>query len=173
MNIINTIKALLAGRAALWAALAGAAVVLAAVLGIRWYGHSQYTAGRAQAELEAQAVAAKLSEQYRAQERAWSKQMEAERAQDTLDRQKAAAELDGQRRVADGLRAQLAAGTRHAAAAARAAGADVAAAQAPWLVLEECRREYDALAADAESLNDDFRTVQGWGRVIHAPMDVQ
>ncbi|ANN76812.1 hypothetical protein [Bordetella flabilis] len=155
------------------AAAAGLALALAAVFGVKWYGHTQYAAGHAQAQLEAQAAAAELAEKYRAQEQAWAQQMEAERAQDAIDRQKAAADLAGQRLVADSLRGQLAAGARRAAAEARAAGRDVATAQAPWLVLEECRREYDALAADAESINDDFRAVQGWGRVTQGSDDAR
>jgi hypothetical protein len=56
------------------AVAAGLALALAAVLGIRWYGSHQYASGHAQAQLEAQAAAAKLSEQRRAQEQAAQEQ---------------------------------------------------------------------------------------------------
>jgi hypothetical protein len=61
-------------RGYLIAASVGLLLALAIVLGVKWYGRHQYAAGQAQAQLEAQAAAAQLSEQYRAQEQAAQEQ---------------------------------------------------------------------------------------------------
>lgn len=50
MSILSTVKTAVIGNLGLYEAVAGAALALAAVGGIAWYGHHQYEAGKADNE---------------------------------------------------------------------------------------------------------------------------
>jgi len=80
----------------------------------------------------------------------------------------ARAALDDARRQSGRLRDAIAAKRRRAAALAVASGRDPASAATPWVVLEECRREYATLAADADELNNRLRLAIGYARAVTA-----
>lgn len=151
--------------------VAGAALVLAAVVGIRWYGHTQYADGHAQAVLEAQAAAQQLSEQYRAQEAAAQQTVEANYAKyrgQILASQAYAANLDA---AASGLRAQLdklRAG--RAAANPQSAGRTDAAAAPDFIgVIAACAGRYDEVVRYAGQLADQVSGLQGYVLGIQSP----
>ncbi|ANN66482.1 hypothetical protein [Bordetella bronchialis] len=153
-------------RGYLIAAAAGLLLALALVVGVKWYGRHEYAAGQAQAQLEAQAAAAKLSEQYRAQEQATQQQAEENYAKyrgQVLATQKRAADLDA---AAGRLRAQLASlqSRRAAAHSAASAGADAAAGPDVIGVIAACAGRYDEVVRYAASLADQVTGLQGYVR---------
>ncbi|OWT68100.1 hypothetical protein CEY04_27965 [Achromobacter sp. HZ28] len=152
--------------------LIGAALVLAAVAGIRWYGHDQYAAGHQQAALEAQAEAQKLSEQYRAQEAAAQQSVEANYAKyrgQILASQAHAADLDA---AASGLRAQLdKLRSGRAAANSQPAGRVDAGAAPDFIgVIAACAGRYDEVVRYAGQLADQLTGLQGYVRAISSPL---
>lgn len=66
------------------------------------------------------------------------------------------------------LRNTIAAERRRATDLAAATGGDTAAAAAPWLVLDACRREYAQLARSADELNERARLAAGYARAVNA-----
>lgn len=155
-------------RGYLIAAAAGLLLALATVAGVKWYGRHEYAAGQAQAQLEAQAATAKLSEQYRAQEQAAQQQSEENYAKyrgQVLATQKRAADLD----VAAGrLRKQIAGlqSARAAASAQSGAGADGAAGPDFIGVIAACAGRYDEVVRYAAGLADQVTGLQGYVRAI-------
>jgi len=146
------------------AAVAGILLSLAAVAGIKWYGHAQYAAGRAQAQLEAEAASAKLSEQYRAQEQAAQQKAEEEYAKyrgQVLATQKRAADLDA---AVGRLRAQLAGlqSRRAAQGAGPSAGADAAARPDVIGAFAACAGRYDEVVRYAATLADQVTGLQSY-----------
>jgi hypothetical protein len=151
--------------------LAGSLLALAAVIGIRWYGHNQDAAGYARARLEAQAATAKLSEQYRAEEQAAQQQAEEEYAKyrgQVLATQKRAADLDA---AAGRLRAKLASLRSRRAAAQTIAGAGADGAAGPDFigVIGECAARYQSVVDYAGRLADQVTGLQGYVRAALAP----
>lgn len=148
------------------AAVAGILLSLAAVAGIKWYGHAQYAAGRAQAQLEAEAASAKLSEQYRAQELAKQEQADEQYAKyrgQVLATQKRAADLDA---AVGRLRAQLAAlqSRRASAQSQPGVGADAAAGPDVIGAFAACAGRYDEVVRYAAGLADQVTGLQGYIR---------
>lgn len=94
--------------------------------------------------------------------------LEAERAAHLTAMAEAEAALADSRQHADGLRRTIAAERRRAAEIATAAGGNPAAAEAPWVVLEECRREYAEMGRDADELNEQARFAAGYARAVNA-----
>jgi len=94
--------------------------------------------------------------------------LEAERAAHLNAMAEAEAALADSRQHADSLRRTIAAERRRAAEAATAAGGNPAAAEAPWVVLEECRREYAEMGRDADELNEQARLAAGYARAVNA-----
>lgn len=78
------------------------------------------------------------------------------------------AALDDARRQSDGLRDTIALERRRASQATSAATRNNAAAAAAWVVLDECRQEYAAMAAVADELNDRLRLGTGYARAVNA-----
>jgi len=106
------------------------------------------------------------AEQARQVEQVKIKALEKERESyvDALTTARAA--LDDARKQSDRLRNTIAAERRRAAALAVASGGNPASAATPWLVLEECHREYAALAANADELNNRLRLAIGYARAM-------
>lgn len=76
--------------------------------------------------------------------------------------------LADSRRESERMRTTIATERQHAAELATAAGRDPGAAQAPWLVLDECRQEYGAVAEDADALTERARLGTGYARSVNA-----
>jgi len=113
-------------------------------------------------------VALAAAEQARQIEQVKIKALEKERESYVDALATARAALDDSRRQSGRLRDAIAAERRKAAALAVASGRDPASAATPWLVLEECRREYATLAADADELNNRLRLAIGYARAVIA-----
>jgi hypothetical protein len=149
------------------AAAAGLALALAAVLGIRWYGSHQYDAGHAQAQLEAQAAAAKLSEQYRAQEQAAQEQADENYAKYRGQVLATQARIAGSYADDVGrLRKQIA-GLQSAGAAAHPAdGAGADGGPGPDVIgaFAACAGRYDEVVQYAAGLADQVTGLQGYVR---------
>lgn len=135
--------------------LLGALFLIGAVIGgIKWYGHSQYQAGHAQAELEAKAATSDLEKKYRQQETEAIKQSEQkyEKALDEKRKTDAANRtLDG---VAVGLRGQLAVYKRRLSEDGTNPGGSIATGEVGIDVFGECSDRYSGMAQEAGRLAD-------------------
>lgn len=146
--------------------LIGAALVVAAVLGVRWYGVSQYQAGgyAKQVEIEKRQVA---------NERAW--QEERDRADANyrgavLAREAAEKTVATQRGRIDGLLRQLA--QRGAETAGTGGGPD--AAGPDWIgIIGSCVGRYEQLGKDAARWADQVNGLQGYIRALKFPASRQ
>lgn len=164
MSLIDTVKTAVVGSGTVWIAVGGASLALMVTAGIAWYGHHQYSAGYAQAVLEARAAATALSEQYRAQEAAAQSDVDANYAKyrgQILATENRTAALDT---AAAGLRGQLEKlRTSRAAAPARAAGGSDAGAGPDFIgVIAACAGRYDDVAKYAAGLVDQVTGLQGY-----------
>ncbi|OZI31724.1 hypothetical protein CAL29_28025 [Bordetella genomosp. 10] len=173
MSILDAIKAAVGGTGSMWAAAGGAALVGSLAAGGWWLHHSGYEAGRAQALLEAQAAAQKLSEQYRAQEAAVQQTVEANYAKYRGQILATQAAADG--RYADavaGLRRQIdELRTRRAAPNPQPASrTDAAAGPDILTVIGECTGRYDQVVRYAAGLADQVNGLQGYVRAMGAGM---
>lgn len=153
-------------RAYLIVLAVGVLVALAMVAGLDWYGRHEYAAGRAMAELQAQAAAAMLADQYRAQEQAAQQKAEEEYAKyrgQVLATQKRAADLDA---AVGRLRAQLAGLQSHRAPAQSQPGAGADAAAGPDVIgaFAACAGRYDEVVRYAAGLADQVTGLQGYIR---------
>jgi len=120
----------------------------------------------AQRQASEEALAA--AERARQVEQIKIKAMEKER-EDYVDALATArAALDDSHRQSGRLRDVIATERRKAAALAIASGGNPASATTPWVVLQDCHREYAALAADADELNNRLRLAVGYARAISA-----
>ncbi|MGO4398465.1 hypothetical protein [Achromobacter sp. PAB15] len=141
--------------------LIGAALVVAAVLGVRWYGASQYQAGAGakQAEIEKrQAVIERVWQEER--DRADAKHRGA-----VLAREAAETTVAAQRGRIDGLLRQLA--QRRAEDAA--AGGRLDAAGPDWIgIIGSCVGRYEQLGKDAARWADQVNGLQGYIRGLQA-----
>lgn len=144
--------------------LIGAALVVAAVLGVSWYGAHREAAGVARTQLEAAANARQIEAQYRRQEQ----EVVADYAS-RLEKANEATRLSNSERdlaagAAGSLRDAIAAQRARAAQAAARAGLSEQAATRAWDVLKACTDEYAALARDADAAIDGLRAVDAWAK---------
>ena len=141
--------------------LIGAAVLAAAVLGVRWYGASQFRAGGDARQTE-------IEKRQAAIERAW--QEERDRADANyrgavLAREAAEKAVAAQRGRIDGLLRQLARGRAEAAGAS--SGPD--AAGPDWIgIIGACVGRYEQLGKDAARWADQVNGLQGYIRGIRS-----
>ncbi|WP_175154857.1 hypothetical protein [Achromobacter piechaudii] len=144
---------------AAWPYLIGAALVVAAVLGVRWYGASQYQAG-------AEAKQAEIEKRQAAIERAWQEERDRADAKHrgaVLAREAAEKTVATQRSRIDGLLRQLA--QRRAEAAAAGGGFD--AAGPDWIgIIGSCVGRYEQLGKDAARWADQVNALQGYIRSV-------
>lgn len=112
--------------------------------------------------------AREVEAQYRRQEAAKEKAMEKEREEHRIALVQTASAVADAVGESERLRNVIATERRRAAQAARAAGRTVSAAEAPWVVLEECRRRYEEVAKDADELGDRLRIGAGYARAVKA-----
>ncbi|WP_454676681.1 hypothetical protein [Achromobacter marplatensis] len=142
---------------AAWPYLVGAVLVVAAGLGVRWYGVSQFQAGAAakQAEIEKRQAAI---------ERAWQEERDRADAKHrgaVLAREAAEKTVAAQRGRIDGLLRQLA--QRRAEAASAGGGLD--AAGPDWIgIIGSCVGRYEQLGKDAARWADQVNGLQGYIR---------
>ncbi len=139
--------------------LVGAALVVVACLGVRWYGASQYQAGGAakQAEIEKrQAVI----------ERAWQEERDRADAKHrgaVLAREAAEKTVAAQRGRIDGLLRQLA--QRRAEISSAGGGPD--ASGPDWIgIIGACVGRYEQLGKDAAGWADQVNGLQGYIRSL-------
>lgn len=76
--------------------------------------------------------------------------------------------LADSRRESGRLRDTIATKRQLDAELAASTGRDPRAAQAPWLVLDECRHEYETVAGDADELTERARLGAGYARAVNA-----
>lgn len=76
--------------------------------------------------------------------------------------------LADSRRESGRLRDTIATERQLAVELAAGTGRDPGAAQAPWLVLDECRQEYETVAGDADELTERARFGTGYARAVNA-----
>jgi hypothetical protein len=142
---------------AAWPYLVGAALVVAATLGVRWYGASQFQAG-------ADAKRAEIEKRQAAIERAWQEERDRADAKyrgAVLARQAAEKTVAAQRGRIDGLLRQLA--QRRAEAASAGGGLD--AAGPDWIgIIGSCVGRYEQLGKDAARWADQVNGLQGYIR---------
>lgn len=142
---------------AAWPYLIGAALVVAAGLGVRWYGASQYQAG-------ADAKRAEIEKRQVAIERAWQEERDRADAKHrgaVLAREAAERTVVAQRGRIDGLLRQLT--QRRAEAAAAVGGLD--AAGPDWIgIIGSCVGRYEQLGKDAARWADQVNGLQGYIR---------
>lgn len=137
--------------------LIGAAVLAAVVLGVRWYGTSQYRAGgdARQAEIEKRQAAI---------ERAWQEERDRADAKHrgaVLAREAAEKTVAAQRGRIDGLLRQLA--QRRAETSGAGGGPD--AAGPDWIgIIGSCVGRYEELGRDAARWADQVNGLQGYIR---------
>lgn len=150
------------------AAAAGVVLALAAFFGVKLYGHHEYAAGVAYANLQAQAAEAKLSEQYRQQEQ--TMQAAADKAQESYETQiqqtqAHAADLDA---AASRLREQLASLQRALTTKDTSPGAQPHATPGSAIVTiaSECAERYNAVVKYAASLADQVTGLQAYVRAV-------
>lgn len=142
--------------------LFGAALVAGAVLGVCWYGASQYQAGAdaKQAEIEKRQVAI---------ERAWQEERDRADAKHrgaVLAREAAEKTVAAQRGRIDGLLLQLA--KRRPEAASASSGPD--AAGPDWIgIIGSCVGRYEQLGKDAARWADQVNGLQGYIRALRHP----
>lgn len=146
--------------------LIGAALVVAAVLGVGWYGAHREAAGVARTQLEAAANARQIEAQYRRQEQEvvadYTSRLEKAHEETRLSN----AERDLAAGTAGSLRDAIAAQRARAAQAAARAGLSEQAATRAWDVLKTCTDEYAALAADADRTVDGLREGHAWASSV-------
>ena len=139
--------------------LIGAALVVGAVLGVRWYGANQYQAG-------ADAKQAEIEKRQAAIERAWQEERDRADAKHrgaVLAREAAEKTVAAQRGRIDGLLRQLA--QRRAEAASTSSGPD--AAGPDWIgIIGSCVGRYEQLGKDAARWADQVNGLQGYIRAI-------
>ncbi|WP_419342821.1 hypothetical protein ACM1PE_07090 [Achromobacter sp. PD1] len=137
--------------------LIGAALVVVAVLGVRWYGASQYQAGgdARQAEIEKRQAAI---------ERAWQEERDRADAKHrgaVLAREAAEKTVAAQRGRIDGLLRQLA--KRRAETTGAGGGPD--ATGPDWIgIIGSCVGRYEQLGKDAARWADQVNGLQGYIR---------
>lgn len=130
--------------------IAGAVVVAALWAAWTWQGSRNYEAGREYERQQAEAAARQIDAEWRKRERQKQAEWDETYAQITKQRGAALAAAADAAAAGGSLREQIANARARAAEAARAAGRSERAATAAWDVLQECRAEYQALAAEAE-----------------------
>lgn len=144
---------------AAWPYLIGAALVVAAVVGMRWYGATQYQAG-------ADAKQAEIEKRQAAIERAWQEERDRADAKHrgaVLAREAAEKTVAAQRGRIDGLLRQLA--QRRAEAASTSGGPD--AAGPDWIgIIGSCVGRYEQLGKDAARWADQVNGLQGYVRAL-------
>ncbi|MDF3858071.1 hypothetical protein P3W70_06925 [Achromobacter denitrificans] len=139
--------------------LIGAGLVVVGLLGVRWYGSSQYHAGgdARQAEIEKRQAAI---------ERAWQEEKDRADAQyrgAVLAREAAEKTVASQRGRIDGLLRQLA--QRRAEATGASAGPD--ATGPDWIgIIGSCVGRYEQLGKDAARWADQVNGLQGYIRSL-------
>jgi len=139
--------------------LIGAVLVVVAVLGVRWYGASQFRAGgdARQAEIEKRQAAI---------ERAWQEERDRADAKHrgaVLAREAAEKTVVAQRGRIDGLLRQLA--QRRSEAAGTGGGPD--AAGPDWIgIIGPCVGRYEQLGKDAARWADQVNGLQGYIKAI-------
>lgn len=152
--------------------LVGAALVVAAVLGVRWYGAHREAAGVTRTQLEAAANARQIEAQYRRQEQEvvadYTSRLEKAHEATRLSN----AERDLAVGAAGSLRDAIAAQRARAAQAAARAGLSEQAATRAWDVLKACTDEYAALARDADAAIDGLRNADAWAKSIAKHRDM-
>lgn len=137
--------------------LIGAAIILVAGLGVRWYGASQYQAGAdaKQAEIEKRQIAI---------ERAWQEERDRADAKHrgaVLAREAAEKTVAAQRGRIDGLLRQLA----QRRAETPSAGGGLDAAGPDWIgIIGSCVGRYEQLGKDAARWADQVNGLQGYIR---------
>ncbi|MEN4918274.1 hypothetical protein ABE485_06345 [Achromobacter spanius] len=141
--------------------LIGSALVVAVVLGIRWYGASQYEAG-------ADAKQAEIEKRQAAIERAWQEERDRADAKHrgaVLAREAAEKTVAAQRGRIDGLLRQLA--QRRAEAASASGGPD--ASGPDWIgIIGSCVGRYEQLGKDAARWADQVNGLQDYIRGLSA-----
>jgi len=142
---------------AAWPYLVGAALVVAAGLGVRWYGVSQFQAG-------ADAKQAEIEKRQAAIERAWQEERDRADAKHrgaVLAREAAEKTVAAQRGRIDGLLRQLA----QRRAEAPSAGGGLDAAGPDWIgIIGSCVGRYEQLGKDAARWADQVNGLQGYIR---------
>lgn len=142
--------------------LVGAALLAAAILGVRGYGASQYKAG-------ADAKQAEIEKRQAAIERAWQEERDRADAKHrgaVLAREAAEKTVAAQRGRIDGLLRQLA--QRRAEAASTSGGPD--AAGPDWIgIIGSCVGRYEQLGKDAARWADQVNGLQGYIRGLRSP----
>lgn len=129
------------------------------------YGVEQHSKGYKQRDTEAQIEAAALIEQARQKEQAM-----------VLDLEEAYYDAYEQKKLADATIASLTADTaslrsvinsqsKRLSLTGSTTGTDAVSAAA-WVALDECVREYAAVAGVADGYVEDLRKGQGWARVV-------
>ncbi|CAB3712562.1 hypothetical protein CEY09_30340 [Achromobacter marplatensis] len=141
--------------------LIGAALVVSAVLGVRWYGSSQYQAG-------ADAKQAEIEKRQAAIERAWQEERDRADAKHrgaVLAREAAEKTVAAQRGRIDGLLRQLA--QRRAEAASDSGGRD--ATGPDWIgIIGSCVGRYEQLGKEAARWADQVNGLQGYIKALQA-----
>lgn len=141
--------------------LIGAALVVSAVLGVRWYGSSQYQAG-------ADAKQAEIEKRQAAIERAWQEERDRADAKHrgaVLAREAAEKTVAAQRGRIDGLLRQLA--QRRAEAASDSGGLD--ATGPDWIgIIGSCVGRYEQLGKEAAQWADQVNGLQGYIKALQA-----
>lgn len=142
--------------------LIGAALLASAVVGVRWYGASQYEAG-------AYAKQAEIEQRQAAVERAWQEERDRADAKHrgaVLAREAAEKTVAAQRSRIDGLLRQLA----HRRSETASAGGGLDAAGPDWIgIIGSCLGRYEQLGKDAARWADQVNGLQGYIRALQVP----
>lgn len=135
--------------------VAGTAIVIGCITGgIRWYGSNQYDAGKHQCQLEAQAAAAKVSEEYRKKEAADRKKAEEEYAKYQSEQAKTAAARDRLANLYSSLQHDTAILKRRLSEAGTDPKRIIAIGEAGIGSYESCRKEYIDMGKELAGLSD-------------------
>lgn len=136
-----------------WAA-AGALAVSAIAVGIAWYGSNKYDEGYAQAELIAEAAAAKVSEEYRAKEAKQKEESDAKLAKYEAEKAKTAAASDRLAALYNGLRNEHEAYRRRMSDTASNPAGAARTGRAGLDNYQSCRDRYGSMGAEFARVSD-------------------
>jgi 1,4-alpha-glucan branching enzyme len=169
------IRSILTARLPLYLAISVTLAVASGVWAVQNWRHqariSQLREDVATQMVAIERNARQIEARYRELEQLRQREMEKERENYLRAQQETALALDTARDESDRLRRLIAAERNKARQLAQSSAGNIDAAQAPWVVLEACRREYESVAKDADELANRLRLAAGWSRAIEAGHD--
>lgn len=149
-------------------AILPAAAAIAALIGATMYHSSKHDAALAELRADAAVAAQRAAEDARRAEQKKIQSLEEERANYLVALDIMGLALADSRDESERLHSAVTLERRRASQLAATAGGNSAAAETPWLVLDECRREYAQMAQYADQLTERARLAAGYARTVNA-----